>query len=211
MGLELLKSNPWDDGANPTSRVPADTQAKPKKVQEVALPPNPATLKVSGFMEWLMGVPSREAVETTFRQNLVNSPVDPAVTREQRAAPALKRLVSHPQMAGYDEQLIAPLFNSLLARNSDFIDYHPSLQAKIVRNTIDQVFADKDWLGKLSSHRLSNESRQDLILMGFQATMEDYTKQAGVSSVILPALAALLYLRRRQPDHKRVKLRVHVK
>ena len=163
-------------------------------------------MKTAGMMEWLMGVPSREAVETSFRQNLLNSPVDSSISRDQRSALALTRLAAHPAMKDYDEQLIAPLFNSMASRNSDFIDYHPSLQAKIIRNTIDNVFSDKDWLGKVSSADV-----QDLILAGFSATMQDYVKSAGLSSVILPALAAILYLKRRQPDHKKVKLRVHVK
>jgi len=172
---------------------------------------NFATVKTSGFMEWLLGVPSREQVETAFRQNLLYSPIDPKLSRTDRAGPSLSRLAAHPAMKGYDENLISPLFYSTVARNSDFIDYHPTLQAKIIKGTIDEVFGDKDWLGKVSSEAISREQQQDLILQGFYATLQDRTKVAGMSSVILPALAAILYLKRRQLDRKKVKVRVHAK
>ena len=58
---------------------------------------------------------------------------------------------------------------------------------------------------------MTTKEAEDLVLRGFIATLEDFTKTALFSSVVLPALAALLYARSKRPEHKRVILRLHHK
>lgn len=56
---------------------------------------------------------------------------------------------------------------------------------------------------------MTTKEAEELVMRGFLATLEDFTKTALFSSVVLPALAALLYARSKRPEHRRVILRVH--